>query len=504
MVLATGKFLLLLDAQLNPLKEVAIGDSEEALAADVSWAADGKLLAVCFDTGKGCKCVQRDAELEIVRGPAKADPDGGVVQSVSEKGVEGLQTKVALMPSGSFGVGVEVRAGQNKGVIWEKNGLRHGEFPLPKGKVAELGWMLDGSVLLVALTVEGKTLVSFYQRMNYKWYNKNTIAVPGEICGFKWLTKKGRLLIVRADGKAFVCELEATVTGSVSRTTEEANFAGVAVADSNAVYVTHFDKTVIPPPMFNHQLSLPNEATVLKACYSASYFACLTHSSIVLFPVSDYQKPIVLTDKELAETLVDFTATQFLLLECVGELYVIVAVPDKDAKQDQVFIMKIVNDKIDKVVRLITKKIITVCPNAKYTASKREDLAGVNMGYFSLIPSQVPSDEEYILVQYEDKSIYYLPFAAETPELLYLDTSPQLFQQMAAVRVSGKESVIGLTEGRRLYANSVLFSTDVTSFLVSDDLLFLTRSTSGTSHLLYVYDLLSSLPVPSVQLLVMI
>ena len=34
--------------------------------------------------GLGCKCLTRNLELVVIKGPARADPPGGVVQSVSE------------------------------------------------------------------------------------------------------------------------------------------------------------------------------------------------------------------------------------------------------------------------------------------------------------------------------------------------------------------------------------------------------------------------------------
>jgi len=503
LVLATGKFLLLLDSQLNPQKETPIDEDElEALRASISWSADGKLFAICYNTGKGSKCLQRNMQLEIIRGPAKADPEGGLIQSVSEKPVEGLLEKIAIMPSGSYVLGVEDKNNQVKALIWEKNGLRHSEFLLSKDKieVIDLGWTLDGLTLAVAFRVERGAMISFYQRVNYKWYNKNTLTLSSDICGFKWLSKKGRLLLIRTDGKASIYQFESTITGSVLRTREEKNFAGVAVTDSDTIYISHFDKSIIPPPMSNYQIRIPN--TILKACYSSSYLALLSSTSLILLSTTNYQNIITLTDKSLTDALTQFTATQFLFLEYSVSSYAIIIIPSKEPKQDQIFVLTIIEGKIEKVKSMLIKKVVNICSNAKYITSGKEFIKGINSAYFPLVACQVPSDEKYVLVQYESKVISML--VLDTLELLDFHTSPQLFQQMLSANLTGHESIIGLTEGRKLYINTVLFAEDVTSVLVTNDLLFFTKSTSGTSHLFYMYDLLGSLPVPSVNVLIMV
>jgi hypothetical protein len=297
---------------------------------------------------------------------------------------------------------------------------------------------------------------------------------------------------MRTNGKASIYQLESTITGSVLRTKEEKNFAGVAVTDSTTLYISHFNQSIIPPPMCNYQIPIPN--TILKACYSSSYLTLLSPISIILLSTTNYQNAITLTDRSLTDTLTQFTATQFLFLEYPSVCYAIIITPSKEPKQDQIFIVTIIEQSIKEVKRLNIKKVINVCSNAKYTASNKEFVQGINSTYFPLVASQVPLDEKYVLIQCEDKVISTL--ALDTLELFDFDTSPQLFQQMLIVNLSGYETIIGLTEGRKLYINGVLFAEDVTSVLVANDLLFFTKSTPGTSHLLYTYDLLSSLPVP--------
>ena len=60
--------------------------------------------------------------------------------------------------------------------------------------------------------------------------------------------------------------------------------------------------------------------------------------------------------------------------------------------------------------------------------------------------------------------------------------------------VSGKEAIIALTPNLRLYINGVLFSIECTSFMLTQNFLAFINSSSGLSHLMYIYDLNRKLP----------
>ena len=72
--------------------------------------------------------------MKVSKGPARADDKS--VFSVSEKPLLNLQKPVCFMPSGSLVAGFSWRTLPNGSILreihfWERNGLRHGEFPLP-------------------------------------------------------------------------------------------------------------------------------------------------------------------------------------------------------------------------------------------------------------------------------------------------------------------------------------------------------------------------------------
>jgi hypothetical protein len=95
-----------------------------------------------------------------------------------------------------------------------------------------------------------------------------------------------------------------------------------------------------------------------------------------------------------------------------------------------------------------------------------------------------------------DKSVHKLSFDIQS--LHFEETEmfdfAHLCIKLQTARVSNKEVVIGLTANMRLYINSVLFSNECTTFMLTQNFLAFINSSSGLSHLLYIYDLNRRLP----------
>ena len=104
------------------------------------------------------------------------------------------------MPSGSLIAGYSVRALANgvtmrEVIFWERNGLRHGEFPLPAsyGDIHSLDFSLD-STLLAAYCIssdskqEQHSVLIFY-RSNWKWFCKQVISTNA-LVDIRWMFNK--------------------------------------------------------------------------------------------------------------------------------------------------------------------------------------------------------------------------------------------------------------------------------------------------------------------------
>lgn len=460
------------------------------------------MLATCYRVPGGCKCLHRDINLKVIKGPAKADPEGGLVQSVSEVPCKFLEIPLSIMPSGAFVAGYEKKPGEPEIILWERNGLKHGSFQISEEykEIKQLEWTLDASCLAASFKSGEKAGILIFNRMNYKWYNKLCLLIPEDIWSFKWLSKKGRMLFVRKSGVFTFTDFDNVVHTSTFRVQAEQDFAGCAVIDGKTLFISHFDKTVIPPPWSNYQITLPIETAPLKLCFSQNWLACLDYKNIVLLPTTNYStNTILILPEEISKEIVEHSVTQFLFLQHKECNYAILHMSTSDPVKDRLVFIEISNEnKIVKVTNTLTKKIHTICPNAAYSSILNEETSKRNSAYFS---GKTASDIEglegskYIFVQYQDKVIGIATFDQVQQDL---NVVQQPFVQMTAAYIGIQEGIIGITANMKLYINSILFSSDVTSYLISGNFLLFTKSTAGMSHLIYIFDLANILPFPLV------
>lgn len=102
------------------------------------------------------------------------------------------------------------------------------------------------------------------------------------------------------------------------------------------------------------------------------------------------------------------------------------------------------------------------------------------------------------IVQMTDKSLRKLSIDLGEPsagfEEAELFSLQHLCIKLQTALVSNKEVVVGLTSNLRLYINNVLFSNECTAFALTQNFLIFVNSSTGLSHLLYIYDLNRKLP----------
>jgi elongator complex protein 1 len=119
-----------------------------------------------------------------------------------------------MMPNGSLVTGFQRRILPNgkispEIIFWERNGLRHGEFVMPKAekdeetRVQGLSYNIDSSLLAVHCVLDGQEQLLIYTRSNWKWYCKQIVFIQENTLGlatFVW-TKKYQLLFAFRSGK---------------------------------------------------------------------------------------------------------------------------------------------------------------------------------------------------------------------------------------------------------------------------------------------------------------
>ncbi|KAF7517977.1 hypothetical protein G7054_g13637 [Neopestalotiopsis clavispora] len=116
----------------------------------------------------------------------------GVLDSVSEA-VDGMEGALSWRPSGNLIAGVQRKGSGIDVIFFERNGLRHGEFPLRALEDRDLSkeqiglyWNSDSTVL--AITFDDR--IQFWTTGNYHWYLKQEIITGSKTQGFAWHPEK--------------------------------------------------------------------------------------------------------------------------------------------------------------------------------------------------------------------------------------------------------------------------------------------------------------------------
>lgn len=130
----------------------------------ISWRGDGAYVAI--------SSIQ-DGSRRLIRVYSRE----GELDSVSEP-VDGLEGALSWRPAGNLIASIQRLTDRIDVVFFERNGLRHGEFPLRldeenvnKESHITLAWNSDSSVLAVVLS----NSVQLWTMGNYHWYLKQEI-----------------------------------------------------------------------------------------------------------------------------------------------------------------------------------------------------------------------------------------------------------------------------------------------------------------------------------------
>ena len=110
-------------------------------------------------------------------------------------------------------------------------------------------------MLAVHCSIDDLEQVLLYNRSNWKWYCKQQVIVQS-LSHMSW-TKKYQLCLLYAEGKLEFTEYKFEYMTSNTNCNDGQNHGYVAVVDGPAVNLTPLGKFVMPPPMFDSQVSLP-------------------------------------------------------------------------------------------------------------------------------------------------------------------------------------------------------------------------------------------------------
>lgn len=169
-------------------------------AVRISWRGDGAYVSISS---------VEEGKRRLIRVYTRE----GTLDSVSEP-VDGLEGVICWRPSGNLIAGIQRHAEKIDVVFFERNGLRHGEFPLrlaaadvPGERVYQISWNADSTVLAICL----RKRVQLWTMGNYHWYLKQEIPYdateslqyPQDVPTVEWHLEKGLKIAVALKGNIF-------------------------------------------------------------------------------------------------------------------------------------------------------------------------------------------------------------------------------------------------------------------------------------------------------------
>ncbi|CAL1711610.1 unnamed protein product [Somion occarium] len=253
----------------------------------ISWRGDGAYFVV-----SSLSPVPADPENPLRHRTLRVYSHAGILQNTSEP-TPGFEHTLSWRPLGNWIVGTQRygfegggigREGRHDLVMFERNGLRRGEFGIEKMlwngqvskdsemalkwgyRVREVGWSSDSNILSIWIERDEGDVVQLWTTGNYHWYLKHEIAAPpdhhgkaGRFTAVVWHPEDALKLILttqsRVVQRTYVWETFA------SRCKPSNDSGSVAVLDGASILLTPFRPQNVPPPMSAYQLALSSSSS---------------------------------------------------------------------------------------------------------------------------------------------------------------------------------------------------------------------------------------------------
>ncbi|KAF1810268.1 IKI3 family protein [Eremomyces bilateralis CBS 781.70] len=258
----------------------------------VSWRGDGQYVAVnSIEPGRG----------RMIRVYSRE----GILESVSEP-VDYLEGALSWRPAGNLIAGIQRFADRIDVVFFERNGLRHGEFPLRLspaeaktwGKSIKLAWNPDSTVLAVIFADR----VQLWTMGNYHYYLKQELLLGGANPQACWHPEKPLCLALGetySDPQGMeddsirmkVIEFAFAVCEGPTATPKDAG--AVAVIDGKTLKLTPLRYANVPPPMALHDVDTDSSILDVSISPDGGGIAALHTNSVTLMTWDMSKRSIV-------------------------------------------------------------------------------------------------------------------------------------------------------------------------------------------------------------------
>lgn len=441
----------------------------------VSWRGDGQLFAV------SAVCPQSGARR------VRVWSRDGVLQATSEP-INGLEQPLCWRPSGGLLASTQRQHNKHCVVFLEKNGLQHGDFPLPtrknQTKVKELWWNSDSMVLALWLedinaAGDGKLHTHFelWTSGNYHWYLKQSLDFGDDplttpVCVCWDPVRPLQLHVVLRDWTTLTYEWGWSTERSLGQ--DDADDASVAVIDGHKILVSNFRQCVVPPPMCSFELQLTsavNQVTFLCQKDQTNDLAAFTadgNISVFCHNLGDQSNKTTNGFKSVCQPLVlEKTYSIGLVQEQPLEL------------RHLLWLRKDLFLAVRACRRPKFSKLLLLGPShdSDETLCVRCEVEVVG----ELVSVAYSAQTGSVALQLQDGHIKKLLWDCAEPSVVDWEDSsgcpadfPVMCVQTALCHIGPEEFVLGLTDRSHLYAGNTKLASSVSSFSVCNDFLLVT------------------------------
>ncbi|XP_059175274.1 putative elongator complex protein 1 [Physella acuta] len=400
------------------------------------------------------------------------------VFQAQSQAVSGLSNCLAWRPSGSLIACVRTTAGSQEVLFFEKNGLCHGEFPIPSSQeklwVKSLKWNIESTVLAVILESNGDSTFSQLQLWtvnNYHWYQKQTLQFEAGIAAALWDTEQANKMHVLTRTGHYQTYTWAWATDG-STGSLDTDPSSVAVIDGARLLLTPLRQMVVPPPMAAYVIDLPHPASrvTFEPNDSGDGLAVLMNNGQIAI-YSHTGKADQTGSVNYSAAAGDGFSPQCGLPQLDG----IYCITSADTLQPIIVQMLWIWD----------KQLILTSGSQLYIAHICQQERAIRISHSftlkcNIVGLALDESSHTVALQLESGQIYKFSDEAPSPWMSELGEPvrfPYTCTEMAVAGLGQETVVLGLTDRFRLYVNQMEICSNCTSFRLHNDFLLLTTFT---------------------------
>lgn len=433
----------------------------------ISWRGDGNYFAIStFEGGNACFRVWERS---------------GTFHSKSEENVKGQQNFIAWRPSGEILASFQENDNVKQIIFFEKNGLRHYEFPLrdSDATLIDIQWNAEGDVLALVLECgegsEKESLIQLWTTKNYHWYLKQEFRYnhsKGEkLKAIQWNNESSMCLHAYfSNGLIIQFNFCWDVYESVSKraiTDNTFNESLIAVIDGTKLLLTPFKRMTTPPPMSATSIDIKDidkkgKINLVTFDIEKNNIIVFTSTGYLIFysaykPIINKDKPSIfncspsvigfIQDDNLRDIrhAVGLNETSFLLVKSL-----------EDGQDVLVTYHVVINDGKIEIKNTIEKSIPS------------------NMKIFRVC---VNPNSGNIFVEFDDGKIYRYDITENKLSREGNLNFPAVCSWIKPTTFCDEEVIVGLTRNSKLYIKGDLISNECNSFYIGSDYLMFTTLT---------------------------